>query len=107
MHSYQEHHNMAQHHTASKPTLTHLAALHLARIRNNELPDGVKKQAVRCLLDYLGALVSGLSASWASSLLDCAQSQPSTGVRGAHVVGLKGAVSAEVAAFTNAAIAHR
>ena len=83
---------------ASQSTLTHLAAQRLERIRHTELQDPL------CLLDYLGALVSGSSAPWASALLQYAQSQPSLEAEGMHVVGLDRRVSAEVAAFTNASI---
>jgi 2-methylcitrate dehydratase PrpD len=99
---------MAQESAApSQSTLTRQAAERLERIRNTKLHDSVKQQAALCLLDYLGALVSGLSTPWASALLHYAQGQPSLEANGVHVVALKKKVSAEVAAFTNASLAHR
>lgn len=91
-------------------TLTDLAAGRLLTIRDDELPEAVQHQAVLCLMDYLGALCAGLSVSWASALLSYARAQPSLAVSdggaAAHVLGLEKPVYAEVAAFTNAAIAH-
>ena len=101
-----------QHHSimVSNSTLTDLAAERLISIRDHDLSEEVQKKAVLCILDYLGALCSGLSAPWASALLCYAKNQPSPAVRdeggAAHVIGMKKPVSAEVAAFTNAAIAH-
>ena len=91
-------------------TLTDLAAGHLHSIRDTELPEAVQHKAILCLIDYLGALCAGLSVPWASALLSYARSQPSLAVShgggAAHVLGLEKPVSAEVAAFTNAAVAH-
>lgn len=105
---------MAVHHTAqhsdgvdaSGQSLTYVAALRLQRIRDHDLSPTVQKKAILCLIDYLGALISGLSSDWSGSLLQWAKiSSPSGGP--AHVMGLAGPVSAETAAFANASIAHR
>ena len=93
----------------SDPTLTDLAATRLQQLHDKPLPEHVEKQAILCLLDYLGALVSGLSAPWAPALLSYAQAHaiPLGSVQGtAHVISMERLVSAEIAAFTNAAIAH-
>lgn len=94
----------------SNATLTDLAAGRLFSIRDDELPEEVQHKAVLCLMDYLGALCAGLPVPWASALLSYARSQPSLAVcdggGAAHVLGLEKPVSAEVAAFANAAIAH-
>ena len=95
---------------ARNSTLAELAAERLIRLRDAELPDQVQQKAVLCILDFLGALCSGLSVPWESALLSYAKRQPSAAVvdggGAAHVVGLGKPVSAEVAAFTNAAVAH-
>lgn len=101
------------------PSLTQLAAQHLEKIRNGKLSSEVRDKTILCLLDYFGALGSGLSAPWAKSLLRYAQvstsgssglstssssSSPQSG--GVSVMGLQMLCSAETAAFTNASIAH-
>ncbi|KIW91751.1 uncharacterized protein Z519_07719 [Cladophialophora bantiana CBS 173.52] len=92
-------------HNNPEPTLTYLAARRLEKIRNSKLTPAVEEKATLCLLDYLGALVSGLSTPWSAALLKYAQGA-SSGRGDAHVMGLKSLVSADVAAFTNAALAH-
>ena len=87
-------------------TLTQLAARRLEEIRHHDLPKNVQEKAITCLLDYLGALVSGLSTPWSSALLKYAKGTCATAGE-ARVMGLDTLVSAEMAAFTNAAIAHR
>lgn len=88
------------------PTLTELAAGRLERLRKCELRAEVQERAVHCLIDYLGALISGLAAPWSAALLQYAQ-VASPGKGPAHVMGLDTPLAAEVAAFTNAALAHR
>ena len=87
-------------------TLTQLAARRLETIRGSELTVEVQGKAVTCLLDYLGALTTGLSAPWSGALLDYARASCPAG-GGCYIMGLTELLSAEVAAFTNAAIAHR
>lgn len=87
-------------------SLTYVAAIRLQRIRDQKLSPAVQDKAILCLIDYLGALISGLSSDWSGSLLQWAKrSSPSGGP--AHVMGLDVPVSAETAAFANASIAHR
>ncbi|EXJ68956.1 uncharacterized protein A1O5_07888 [Cladophialophora psammophila CBS 110553] len=92
-------------HNNPEPTLTSLAAHRLEKIRNRKLTPVVEGKATLCLLDYLGALVSGLSTPWSAALLRYAQGA-SPGRGNAHVMGLRSLVSADVAAFTNSALAH-
>lgn len=102
--------NGAPYRAPQSPTLTRLAAQRVEEIRSGTLTDEVREKAKLCLLDYLGALVSGLtSAPWAPALLSCAQKSVtgSEGAGQAHIMGLEAAVSAETAAFYNASIAHR
>jgi 2-methylcitrate dehydratase PrpD len=92
------------------PSLTQLAAQHLERIRNSKLTSEVRDKTVLCLLDYLGALISGLSTPWASALLKYAGASsglPTSSQGAVNVMGLDSHCSAEKAAFTNASIAHR
>lgn len=87
-------------------TLTELAACHLERLRSCEMRAEVLEKAVQCLVDYLGALISGLAAPWSAALLRYAKvASPAKGT--AIVMGLDIHLAAEIAAFTNAAIAHR
>lgn len=88
------------------PPLLHLAVDRLEVIRREKLPQDVYDKAVLCLLDYLGALVSGLSAPWGASLLRYTQSSGS-GRAEAWAIGVDSPISAESAAFHNAAIGHR
>ena len=90
----------------SAQPLTYLAAIRLQQIRDHDLEPMVREKATLCLIDYLGALISGLSSPWSSSLLQWAKiSCPGGG--SAQVIGLPELVSAETAAFANASIAHR
>jgi 2-methylcitrate dehydratase PrpD len=86
--------------------LTYLAARRLEHLRTSRLTPKVEHKSILCLLDYLGALISGLSATWSGALLKCAQAMSPSGGN-ALVLGLGPAVAADVAAFTSAAIAHR
>ena len=61
---------------ASNPTLTDLAVKRLISIRDNRLSEEVQKKAALCLLDYLGALCSGLLVPWTPALMASAQGQP-------------------------------
>lgn len=85
-------------------TLTCLAARHLHTIATAELPNEVKRKAGLCLLDYIGAAISGLSVPWAPALLRYAESR--RGAPEAHLWGSRVPVSVETAAFTNAALGH-
>jgi 2-methylcitrate dehydratase PrpD len=86
------------------PPLTRLAAQRLSKISTSPLRPEVRQKAAHCLIDYLGALVTGLSAPWATALHKYASTSSTNG--DCHIIGLPTPVSAETAAFTNAAIAH-
>jgi 2-methylcitrate dehydratase PrpD len=90
----------------SIPNLTQLAAEHILKVRLEDLTPEVETKALTCLLDYLGALISGLSAPWSKALLNYARTAIST-TGTSTVIGLDGRVPADIAAFVNASIAHR
>ena len=87
-------------------TLVHLAACRLAQLRSSTLSPEVEGKAVLCLLDYFGALVSGLSTPWSKALLHYARGMSSKD-GDCMIVGLEVDSNAETAAFVNASIAHR
>ena len=86
------------------PTLTRLAARRLRAIAASELAPDLRHKAGLCLLDYLGACIQGLSAPWAPALLCYAESR--RGAPESHQWGSDALVTAETAAFTNAALGH-
>jgi 2-methylcitrate dehydratase PrpD len=86
------------------PPLTRLTAQRLSQINTTQLRPEVRQKASFCLIDYLGALITGISAPWASALHKYATISSNKG--DCHVIGLSTPVNAETAAFTNAAIAH-
>ncbi|GGF33736.1 MmgE/PrpD family protein [Subtercola lobariae] len=90
--------------TASPPSLTRQMAQRLHRIANDDLPDDVRHKASMCLLDYLSAVIGGLEAPWAPSIVSYVGSRGSGGV--AHQWGLTRPVAVEDAAFGNGALAH-
>ena len=90
---------------AGKETLTRLAARRLRQIADNGLSPQLRQKAQLAILDYLGAVASGLQAPWAPSVVKYAQSR--RGARESHAWGLQEEVSAETAAFVNATLAHR
>lgn len=90
---------------AAGPTLLSLAVQRLERIRNEKLAEDVKEKAIHCLIDYFGALVTGLSAPWSPAILKYALSSGGKGE--CFVAGTQSTASAEMAAFANGSIAHR
>jgi 2-methylcitrate dehydratase PrpD len=86
------------------PPLTHLATQRLSQIASSPLRPEVREKAALCLIDYLGALITGLSAPWARALHKYATNSSTHG--DCHVIGLSTHTNAETTAFTNAAIAH-
>ena len=86
------------------PTLTRLAAQRLHELAGSEYSPEVRRKVGLCLLDYIGAYISGLSAPWAPVLLSYAQSRQ--GAPEAHLWGSPVLVAAEVAAFVNGALGH-
>lgn len=76
----------------------------LHRISKDELPSKLRDKATVAILDYFGAVASGLQAPWAPHLVKYASSR--SGTPEAHVWGLQKDVSVETAAFVNSALAH-
>ena len=88
--------------TSSNETLIRLAA---RRLQNIDVTAELKEKTVHAVLDYIGAIASGLKALWASNAIRYAQSQG--GPKEAHAWGLEQNVSAKTAAYVNALLAHR
>ena len=91
--------------SADKVSLLRLAARRLRQITQGEIPQRLNEKARLAVLDYLGAIASGLQAPWAPQVVRYARRRG--GVREAHTWGLQEDVSAETAAFVNATLAHR
>jgi 2-methylcitrate dehydratase PrpD len=87
------------------PTLTRLAARRLHQIATEDLSQEVYDKATYCLIDYLGAVNSGLLLPWAPALKKYAELN--AGRPEAFAWGSRQQVSAESAAFINATLAHR
>ncbi|KAJ9498551.1 hypothetical protein H2202_005736 [Exophiala xenobiotica] len=85
-------------------SLTRLAARRLQSIVSGQLSPEVREKVVVCLVDYHGAVQTGLSSPWSAILIKYASTRP--GPAEAHAWGTKSKVSAEAAAFVNAALAH-
>lgn len=86
-------------------SLTRLAARRLRSIASGQFSPEVREKVVVCLVDYHGAVQTGLSTPWSATLIKYATTRP--GPAEAHAWGTKSKVSAEIAAFFNAALAHR
>lgn len=76
----------------------------LKAISITELSPQLREKATLAILDYFGAVASGLQAPWAPHLVKYANSRK--GISEAHVWGLQKDVSVETAAFVNSALAH-
>lgn len=85
--------------------LARLAAKRLQRIAAQDIPPALREKVSLAVLDYLGAVASGLQSPWAPQVCKYAQSRP--GAAEAHAWGLQKDISAETAAFVNATLAHR
>lgn len=88
-----------------KESLISLAAQRVRHISESDVSPQLKEKVSLAILDYLGAVASGLQAPWAGQLIKYARSRQ--GAPEAHVWGLQENISAETAAFVNAALAHR
>lgn len=78
----------------------------LQRLSDNALPSELKDKTELAIIDYFGAIASGLQAPWAYSVIKYAKSR-SRGVNEAHAWGLNEDIAVETAAFVNATLAHR
>lgn len=85
-------------------SLTYQAAQRLQKIASGDVPQSLKDKASLALLDYLGAIASGLQAPWAKSVCQFARTRKSASE--AHAWGIQQDISAEAAAWVNATLAH-
>ena len=85
-------------------SLTNIAAQRLQKIAAGDFCPEVRRKAVLCLLDFLGAAQSGLQLSLSHSILKYCTLH--AGKPEAYVFGGGQAVCAETAAFTNTILAH-
>ena len=85
-------------------SLARLAARRLHKIASSDLTRSLREKVSLAILDYLGAIGSGLQAPWAPQVCRYAQSRP--GAPEAHAWGIRDNISAETAAFLNATLAH-
>ena len=86
-------------------SLIRLTVRRLQKISRSELSLELREKATLALIDYFGAIASGLQSPWAPSLVKYAKSR--SGVNEAHVWGLQKDVTVETAALVNSALAHR
>ena len=86
-------------------SLIRLTAKRLQRFSKDEISTELRDKATLAILDYFGAIASGLQAPWAQHLVKYAKSR--AGTSEAHVWGLQKDVPVETAAFVNSALAHR
>ncbi|KAK5465488.1 hypothetical protein LTS15_002051 [Exophiala xenobiotica] len=90
--------------TSPEISLTRLAARRLQSIVSGQLSPEVREKVVVCLVDYHGAVQTGLSSPWSATLIKYASTRH--GPAEAYAWGTRSKVSAETAAFVNAALAH-
>ena len=86
-------------------SLIRLTARRLKKISTSELSSELSEKAALALIDYFGAIASGLQAPWAPHLVKYVKTR--SGMSEAHVWGLQKDVTVETAAFVNSALAHR
>lgn len=90
---------------AREESLIRLTVKRLQKISTTELSSELRQKATLALLDYFGAIASGLQAPWAPHLVKYSESR--SGMSESHAWGLQKNVSVETAAFVNSAMAHR
>lgn len=89
----------------AQPTLIRLAAKRLHQISTSDIPQTLNDKASFAVIDYLGAVATGLQSPWATQVREYARSRP--GSPESLAWGLQKDISAETAAFVNATLAHR
>jgi 2-methylcitrate dehydratase PrpD len=89
----------------SNTTLIHLTASRLRTISETKLSSQLAEKAILAILDYLGAISSGLKAPWASQAVNYARAQQ--GLQEAYAWGLREDANVKTAAYLNALLAHR
>ena len=95
---------MAQPNGFSSTPLSRLCARRLRTIATVPIPSDLSAKVSLTIIDYLGAIASGLQAPWSSSVIAYAKAR--RGNPEAHVWGLNADSTAEVAAFVNATLGH-
>lgn len=88
--------------SSGNDSLIRLAA---RRLQTIQVTAELKEKTLLAILDYLGAVASGLKAPWAPNAVRYVGSKRS--MAEAHVWGLQQDVSAKTAAYVNALLAHR
>jgi 2-methylcitrate dehydratase PrpD len=88
-----------------RATLTRRTARRLHHIATAELSSELYDKAIFCIVDFLGAVHTGLLLPWKDSLVKYARLN--AGKPEAYVWGIDDKVSVETAAFVNATLAHR
>ncbi|OAL39978.1 hypothetical protein AYO20_00891 [Fonsecaea nubica] len=85
-------------------SLTRLAVRRIRRIATEELSQELYDKATFCIIDWFGAVHTGLLLPWKDALLKYAKLN--RGSAEAYAWGIGGDVSTETAAFVNATLAH-
>lgn len=85
-------------------SLTHQTAQRLQKIASSDVSQQLKEKASLAILDYLGAIASGLQAPWAPSV--CSYGRARKGISESHAWGIQVDTNAETAAWVNATLAH-
>ncbi|KIW86778.1 uncharacterized protein Z519_12564 [Cladophialophora bantiana CBS 173.52] len=85
-------------------SLTRLAARRIRQIATEELSQQLYDKATFCIIDWLGAVHTGLLLPWKDALVKYAKLN--RGIAEAYAWGIDGDVSTETAAFVNATLAH-
>ena len=91
--------------TTSTPTLTTLTARRLHQIATSDLPTALYEKASLCIIDFLGAVHTGLQLPWKDALVKYVQLQGRKPE--AYAWGVGRDVAVQGAAFGNAVLAHR
>ncbi|KAJ9610250.1 hypothetical protein H2200_005027 [Cladophialophora chaetospira] len=86
------------------PSLTRLTARRLHQIATEELSQELYDKAIFCIIDWFGAVHTGLLLPWKDALVKYAKLN--RGTQEAYAWGIQQQVSAETAAFVNATLAH-
>ena len=86
-------------------SLIRLATHRLREIAQHEISQQLKEKVSLALLDYLASIAAGLQAPWASNI--CRYGGIRKSLPESYAWGMGKDISAEKAAFVNAALAHR
>ncbi len=86
-------------------SLIRLTTQRLQNLAIHEVHSQLSEKATLAIVDYLGAVATGLEAPWRPSLVQYARHRKNGSE--SYVWGLGTTASSETAAFVNAALAHR